>query len=348
MTSFGYTLSSEEHGPRRCSPNARRAEELGFDFVSISDHYHPWVTAQGHSPFVWSVLGAIAAATERIEVGVGVTCPIMRIHPAVLAQAAATTSLLFDGRFFFGVGTGEALNEHILGHALAAPGGPPGDARGGRRGDARAVDRRHRRPPRRVLRGRERPLFDPPDADHPRHRLRLRHRGRRARRADRRRLLGQRARRASCVDAFEKAGGTGPRYAQLNLCWAEDEDERAKTVHEIWPNGGRRGPALAGPADVDPLRAGGGAAHRGAGRRSRSPCGPDIADELVEERARVRRRRLRPPLLPPDRPRPGRASSASGSPSSATRSRTRTNLRQQTAYIPTVDAGCAIRSRSSP
>src|SRR5215203_5815153 len=111
MTSFGYSLSSEEHNPQTLLANAKRAEEFGFDFISISDHYHPWVTAQGHSPFVWSVLGAIAAATERIEVGVGVTCPIMRIHPAVLAQAAATTSLLSDGRFFFGVGTGEALNE---------------------------------------------------------------------------------------------------------------------------------------------------------------------------------------------------------------------------------------------
>src|SRR5919112_4126258 len=121
MASFGYTLSSEEHPPGQLVQNARRAEEEGFDFVSISDHYHPWVTAQGHSPFVWSVLGAVAASTERIEVGVGVTCPIMRIHPAVLAQAAATTSLLFDGRFFFGVGTGEALNEHILGHRWPRP-----------------------------------------------------------------------------------------------------------------------------------------------------------------------------------------------------------------------------------
>ena len=115
MTSFGYTLSSEEHGPQTLLANAQRAEELGFDFVSISDHYHPWVSAQGHSPFVWSVLGGIAASTERLPVGVGVTCPIVRIHPAVIAQAAATTSLLFEGRFFVGLGTGEALNEHVTG-----------------------------------------------------------------------------------------------------------------------------------------------------------------------------------------------------------------------------------------
>jgi len=121
MTSFGYTLSSEEQGPKDLVAHACRAEDLGFDFVSISDHYHPWVTAQGHSPFVWSVLGAIAASTERVEVAVGVTCPIVRTHPAIVAQAAATTSLLLDGRFVWGVGTGEALNEHILGDRWPRP-----------------------------------------------------------------------------------------------------------------------------------------------------------------------------------------------------------------------------------
>src|SRR5690606_18642293 len=99
MVAFGVTLSSEEHPPLELVANARKAEEAGFDFVSISDHFHPWVTAQGHSPFVWGVLGAIATATERIEVAVGVTCPIIRIHPAILAQASATASLLLEGRF---------------------------------------------------------------------------------------------------------------------------------------------------------------------------------------------------------------------------------------------------------
>src|SRR5690606_10602239 len=105
MTAYGLTLSSEELPPGRLVELAGRAEEAGFDFVSISDHYHPWVNAQGHSPFVWTVLGAIAATTERIDVGVGVTCPTVRIHPAVIAQAAATTALLFGDRFVFGVGT---------------------------------------------------------------------------------------------------------------------------------------------------------------------------------------------------------------------------------------------------
>ena len=112
---IGYHLSCEEHPPERIVEWGRRAEEAGFDFLTVSDHYHPWTRAQGQSPFVWSVLGALAQVTERIEIGTAVTCPIIRIHPAVIAQAAATTARMAEGRFFLGVGTGEALNEHILG-----------------------------------------------------------------------------------------------------------------------------------------------------------------------------------------------------------------------------------------
>jgi len=112
---IGYHLSCEEHGPDRLVEWGRRAEEAGFDFLTVSDHYHPWTRRQGQSPFVWSVLGALAQATERIEIGTAVTCPMIRVHPAVIAQAAATTACMMPGRFFLGVGTGEALNEHILG-----------------------------------------------------------------------------------------------------------------------------------------------------------------------------------------------------------------------------------------
>ena len=115
MVEFGYTLSSEETPPRELVRNAQRAEAAGFEFASTSDHFHPWVSAQGHSPFVWAVLGSIAEVTQRLRVGVGVCCPIARIHPAIVAHASATTSLLFEGRFFLGLGSGEALNEHILG-----------------------------------------------------------------------------------------------------------------------------------------------------------------------------------------------------------------------------------------
>src|SRR5690606_26932537 len=114
-TKYGLTLSSEQHPPSVLIETAVAAEESGFDFVSISDHFHPWIGEQGHSPFVWTMLGAIAEATETVEVGVGVTCPIIRIHPAIHAHAVATTAVLLDGRFTWGVGTGENLNEHILG-----------------------------------------------------------------------------------------------------------------------------------------------------------------------------------------------------------------------------------------
>ncbi len=121
---IGYALSCEEHAPPDLVANARRAEALGFSYASISDHYHPWIGAQGHSAFVWTVVGAIAAATDRMGLGIGVTCPIIRIHPAVLAQAAATSAILLPDRFFFGVGTGEALNEHVHGDRW-----PPADVR---------------------------------------------------------------------------------------------------------------------------------------------------------------------------------------------------------------------------
>jgi G6PDH family F420-dependent oxidoreductase len=117
MTALGYALSSEEHGPRDLVRNARRAEEAGFSFALISDHFHPWIERHPHSPFVWGVLGAIAEATDRLVVGTGVTCPTVRIHPAIIAHAAATAADLMPGRFFLGVGTGENLNEHILGAA---------------------------------------------------------------------------------------------------------------------------------------------------------------------------------------------------------------------------------------
>ena len=90
MTEFGYALSCEEHGPADLVGYAARAEEAGFEFAFISDHFHPWTDAQGQSPFVWSVIGAISQATERIRLGTGVTCPIIRIHPVIIAQAAAT------------------------------------------------------------------------------------------------------------------------------------------------------------------------------------------------------------------------------------------------------------------
>ena len=121
---IGYSLSSEETTPNDLVRYAVRAEQAGFSFALISDHFHPWLTRQGQSPFVWAVIGAIAQATNRIALGTGVTCPIMRIHPAIIAQAAATAALLMPDRFFLGLGTGENLNEHIFGMHW-----PPSDVR---------------------------------------------------------------------------------------------------------------------------------------------------------------------------------------------------------------------------
>lgn len=121
MPELGFALSSEDHPPNELVRQAVLAERAGFTFCLVSDHYHPWVDAQGHSPFVWSTLGGIAHATETIRVGTGVTCPTIRIHPAIVAQAAATAASMFDGRFFLGVGTGENLNEHILGTRWPLP-----------------------------------------------------------------------------------------------------------------------------------------------------------------------------------------------------------------------------------
>jgi G6PDH family F420-dependent oxidoreductase len=115
MVKFGYKLMSEEHGPKALVANAVKAEAAGFDFVSISDHFHPWLEAQGHSPFAWSVLGAIAQATEHVGITTGLTCPIVRYHPAIIAQAAATVAMLSDNRFTLAIGAGERLNEHVTG-----------------------------------------------------------------------------------------------------------------------------------------------------------------------------------------------------------------------------------------
>jgi G6PDH family F420-dependent oxidoreductase len=112
---IGYFLSCEEWGPHDLVSQAVKALQAGFEGLWISDHYHPWNDEQGHSPFVWSVIGAIAQATEDMTLTTAVTCPTVRIHPAIIAQAAATSAVMLDGRFRLGVGTGEALNEHILG-----------------------------------------------------------------------------------------------------------------------------------------------------------------------------------------------------------------------------------------
>lgn len=240
MTKFGFTLSSEEHDPSTLVDQARMAEDHGFDFVSISDHFHPWVTEQGHSPFVWSVLGALSVATTNLEVGVGVSCPIVRIHPAVMAQATATTSLLLGDRFYWGVGTGEALNEHILGHRWPTP-----EARREMLEEAIDVIRRlwtgetvdHHGRYYTVENAR---IFDPPQVDIP---VVVSGFGDAA--VELAGRIGDgfwgHSPEREVIDKYEQSGGSGTRWAQVTMCWGPDEQEARETLHRVWPNSGLSG-----------------------------------------------------------------------------------------------------------
>jgi G6PDH family F420-dependent oxidoreductase len=131
MTSYGYTLMTEQSGPREIVRYAAAAERAGFDFEVMSDHYSPWLAEQGHAAYAWSMLGAVTQVTDRVELLTYVTCPIMRYHPVVVAQKAATVGLLSGGRFMLGLGAGENLNEHVIGQ-----GWPPANVRHERFGEA--------------------------------------------------------------------------------------------------------------------------------------------------------------------------------------------------------------------
>ncbi|MFD1512710.1 TIGR03557 family F420-dependent LLM class oxidoreductase [Halomarina rubra] len=237
--SLGYTLSSEEHDPMALVEQARRAEAAGFDFLSISDHYHPWVEAQGEASFVWSTLGAIAAVTDDVEVGVGVTCPTVRIHPAILAQATATVADMFDDRFVFGVGTGERLNEHVLGDHW-----PEHAVRLRMLEEAVEVVRRLWSGEQTSFHGefydvQNARLFTLPEESPP---ICVSAYGERAATAaaefgDGFWSVGPQ----EVVETWEDAGGEGPRYCQLHACVDEDVDRAARTAYEQWPNSGLPG-----------------------------------------------------------------------------------------------------------
>ncbi len=236
MVDLGYTLSSEEHPPNALVENAARAEEVGFGFVSISDHFHPWVEAQGESPFVWSTLGGIAHATDEIDVGVGVTCPTVRIHPAILAQAAATTADMLDGRFFFGVGSGENLNEHVLGDRW-----PEFEVRIEMLEEAVDVIRDLWEGENYSHHGKHydvenAKLYTLPDELPP---IVVSAFGPKSARsaADIGDGLWTVGPKEEPIETYEDAGGSGPKYAQIDVCYAESEDEAIDTVYEQWPNG---------------------------------------------------------------------------------------------------------------
>lgn len=243
MLELGFSISSEEHPANELVRQARAAEQAGFSFAMISDHFHPWTHKQGNSPFAWSVLGAIAATTDSIKVGTAVTCPTVRIHPGIVAQAAATVASMMPGRFMLGVGSGENLNEHIFGGRWPAPGvriEMLEEAvrviqqlwRGGWQNhsgkhytveNARIFSLPEQPPPILIAASSERSA----------------------------RLAGRLGQGLICtkpnkktVAAFEDAGGRGkPRYGQLTVCWARGEEEARRTAMEIWPNAAISGQA---------------------------------------------------------------------------------------------------------
>jgi G6PDH family F420-dependent oxidoreductase len=237
---IGYSLASEELHPTEMVRAAQRAEAIGFRSAWLSDHFHPWIDRQGQSPFVWSVIGGIAATTE-LRVGTAVTCPLIRTHPAIVAHAAATSAAMLPGRFYLGVGSGEALNEHIFGDRW-----PPADVRLEMLDEAVAVMRKlweggqqsHEGKHYRVENAR---LYTLPDGPVP---VMMSGFGPKA--AELAGRIGDgyvgSAPDAELLATFDDAGGAGkPKFAGIKVCWAEDEAEARRTAYELWPNLGLSG-----------------------------------------------------------------------------------------------------------
>jgi G6PDH family F420-dependent oxidoreductase len=238
MAIFGYSLSSEELPPSDIVRFAAQAEEVGFTTAWVSDHYHPWIDRQGHSPFVWAVLGGIASRTERLLLGTGVTCPTVRIHPAVIAQAAATTAaMLPGGRFFLGVGSGENLNEHILGDRW-----PETDVRLDMLEEAIEVMRLLWQGGMQSHHGRHYTvenarIYTLPDEPPP---IYVSAFGPKATALAARVGDGFISTKpdADGVSAFRDQGGNGPKLAGMKGCWAADEQAARTLAHELWPTAG--------------------------------------------------------------------------------------------------------------
>jgi G6PDH family F420-dependent oxidoreductase len=231
---IGCFLSSEEFGPRELVELGRRAEQAGFHALWISDHFHPWNDEQGHSPFVWSVIGALAQATG-LPVTTGVTCPTVRIHPAIIAQAAATSAVMLEGRFGLGVGSGEALNEHILGDRW-----PNIETRLEMLEEAVEVIRTlwqggmqdHRGMHYEVQNAR---IYDLPDTPPP---ILVSGFGPKAVRLAARIGDGYvtTSPDSELIDLYRSEGGKGPVHAGTKVCYGPDEEEARRTAHRIWPN----------------------------------------------------------------------------------------------------------------
>jgi G6PDH family F420-dependent oxidoreductase len=236
MVTPGFFLSSEEQTPKVLVDTAAAAEQAGFSRLWISDHYHPWNHEQGQSPFVWGVLGGIAQVTSTAEVYTAVTCPTVRIHPAVLAQAAATAAVMLEGRFGFGVGSGEALNEHVLGD-----GWPTADVRLEMLEEALEVVQRlwtgevvsHRGRHYTVDHARLYTLPETPPG------IWVSGFGPKATRLAARTATGgymNTSPDGDMVALYRSEGGTGTTHGGMKVCWAASADDALDTVHRLWPN----------------------------------------------------------------------------------------------------------------
>jgi len=270
---LGVGFSSEELGPNEIVRYAARAEEVGFTTGWVSDHFHPWIDAQGQSPFVWAVLGGVATATQKMRFGTGVTCPIMRLHPAVVAHAAATAQCMFEGRFWLGLGSGEALNEHITGEKW-----PEAPVRLEMLREAIGIIRE-------LWRGKQvshygshftvenARLYTLPDEPAP---IYVSAFG-----------AGSTEVAAQCGDGlvstkpdpdllarFTELGGSGPRLAQVKVAWADSAARAEELAYSLWPTSGLEGELsqeLPTPAHFEQAVA---PLHREDVVNS-FPCGPD-------------------------------------------------------------------------
>ncbi|MGM0356860.1 LLM class F420-dependent oxidoreductase [Streptomyces sp. ECR3] len=232
MVKIGYTMMTEQAGPRALVDHVAQAEGVGFDFSVTSDHYFPWLREQGHSPYAWAVLGAAAQATSRIPLMTYVTCPTFRYHPAVVAQKAATLQLLSEGRFRLGLGAGENLNEHVVGG-----GWPASDVRHERLEEAVGIIRdlfggKHVTRHGTHFDVESAKLWDLPDEPPP---IGIAVSGEQSCRlaghlAD---LVIATEPKSELIEAFERHGGTGkPRVGQLPVCYDTDRDAAVKRAHE--------------------------------------------------------------------------------------------------------------------
>jgi G6PDH family F420-dependent oxidoreductase len=244
MLKLGYKLMSEEHGPNDLVRNAQRAEGAGFDFAAISDHFFPWLDEQGHSPFAWAVLGAAAQATRRIGLMTAVTCPTMRYHPAVIAQGAATVALLSGGRFTLGLGAGERLNEHVI-----AAGWPGRVERRERLIEAIEVIQGLLSGELKNYRGRHLSLdhawlYDRPQRKVP---VIVAAGGPEAARIAARKADGLITTDpdTKLIEAYSAAGGRGPRYCEVALCFAAREEDARETAHKYFRWAASGWPAMA-------------------------------------------------------------------------------------------------------